>query len=93
MEGVLRVYDEIADPSLTVRMVSVTADHVQKEQDAALQLDMFTDQEKLEKERRLQETMLKLKSKYGKNAVLKGMNLKEDARERERNEQVGGHKA
>ena len=93
MAGVLQVYDDIADPALTVRMISVTADHVQNEQDAVLQLDMFTDQEKLEKEHRLQETMLKLKSRYGKNAVLKGMNLKEDARERERNEQVGGHKA
>lgn len=93
MSGMLQVYDEIMDPSLTVRMISVTADHVQNEQEATLQMDMFSDQEKLEKERRLQETMLKLKSKYGKNAVLKGMNLKEDARERDRNNQVGGHKA
>ncbi|MCR4883400.1 MAG: DNA methylase [Clostridiales bacterium] len=93
IEGMLQVYDAIMDPSLTVRMISVTADHVQKEADASVQMDMFSDPGKMEKERRLQETMLELKSKYGKNAVLKGMNLKKDARERERNEQVGGHKA
>lgn len=68
------------------------------------QMDLFTDYAKLEKERekaardrkrekRLQEAALALKQKYGKNAVLKGMNLQEGATMRDRNEQIGGHKA
>ena len=91
--GVLEVYDRIADPALTVRSISVAADHVQHEENAMVQMDMFSDPEKAEKEKALQETMLKLKNRFGKNAVLKGINLKEDARERERNGMVGGHKA
>ena len=47
----------------------------------------------LEKEKRLQKTTLELKKKYGKNAVLKGMNLAEGATGRERNKTIGGHKA
>ena len=68
------------------------------------QLDLFTDYEMLEKrrekehideekERKLQEAMLSIKEKYGKNAILKGTNFKEGATGRERNKQVGGHKA
>ena len=68
------------------------------------QLDLFTDtaaqaeqrrreEERLKKERRLQETVLQMKRKYGKNAVLKGMNLEEGAMTIERNRQIGGHKA
>lgn len=68
------------------------------------QLDLFTDYAALEKERereraasekerRLQEAMLSIRSKYGKNAILKGINFKEGATGRERNQQVGGHKA
>ena len=68
------------------------------------QLDLFTDydalekereaeDERLAKERRLQEAMIDIKGKYGKNAVLKGMNLQEGATTKERNRQIGGHKA
>ena len=49
--------------------------------------------EKLERERRMQEAMLSIKKKFGKNAVLKGMNLEEGATAKDRNEQIGGHKA
>ena len=93
MDEVLRVYDAEADPDLTVRAVFVTAAHVEPEDTGAVQLDMFTDTTKTEKEKKLQQTMLELRSRYGKNAILKGMNLKEGARMRERNEQIGGHKA
>ena len=74
-------------------------------EDAAYeQLDLFTDYAALErqreeeeaelrKERKLQEAMLTIKKKYGKNAILKGINLEEGATGRERNEQIGGHKA
>ena len=68
------------------------------------QLSMFTDYEAagkekeaetaaLERERRMQETVIDIKKKYGKNAIMKGMNLREGATARERNRQIGGHKA
>lgn len=68
------------------------------------QLDLFTDynamskekaekQEALEKEKQLQKAMLSIKNRYGKNAVLKGMNFEDGATARERNAQIGGHKA
>jgi DNA polymerase V len=49
--------------------------------------------EMLEREKKIQETMIEIKKKYGKNAILKGMNLEEDATTISRNEQIGGHKA
>ena len=68
------------------------------------QLDMFTDYEALEKqkleeqarldkERRLQEAQLKIKQRFGKNAILRGLNFSEGATAKDRNEQIGGHKA
>ena len=68
------------------------------------QLDLFTDyaaveakREKenaeLEREKRMQKAMLSIKKKFGKNAILKGMNLEEGATAKDRNEQIGGHKA
>jgi len=68
------------------------------------QLDLFTDYEALEKqkqeeqarldkERRLQEAQLKIKQRFGKNAILRGLNYSEGATAKERNAQIGGHKA
>lgn len=68
------------------------------------QLDLFTDYEALEKkeqeekaaldkEKKMQQAMLQIKKKFGKNAILKGMNLLDGATAKERNEQIGGHKA
>ena len=68
------------------------------------QLNLFTDyelleqqeaqeKEKLEKERKMQEAMLEIKKKYGKNSILKGMNLQDGATAIDRNQQIGGHKA
>lgn len=87
----------------------MTANHVVPESFAVKkqtyeQLDLFTDyrereakekkeEEALRKERRLQEAMLDIKKKYGKNAILKGMNLEEGATAMERNSRIGGHKA
>lgn len=68
-----------------------------KEGQVYQQLDLFTDYEALkkeqEKERRLQKSILDIKKKYGKNAIIKGMNLQEGATACERNRQIGGHKA
>ena len=108
LKAVLQLFDRIADRELTVRRMYVVANHVIPERDAkerpqAEQLDLFSfeetvqqqeDREKqLKKERRLQETMLKIKDKYGKNAILAGTSYQEGATGRERNRQIGGHKA
>lgn len=103
------LYDSIVNPNLLIRRIYITANHVIKEGQAVKeasfeQLDLFTDytalfkarkkeQEELLKERKLQEAMLSVKKKYGKNAMLKGTNLREEATTKERNEQIGGHKA
>ena len=105
----MQLYDRITDPELFVRRLNVTANHVLPEREigkdaAPIQYGLFDDVEALErrrkaellrqkKERRLQEAVLMLKEKYGKNAVLKGMNFENGATAIERNGQVGGHKA
>ena len=102
-QAMMELFDRITDPDLLVRRITVVACNVLPEKNAKsefTQLDMFTDpvpeqkrQEKLARERRQQETLLRIKHKYGKNAILKGMNFQEGATTRDRNGQVGGHKA
>ena len=103
-DAAMELFDRIVDKRLLVRRVYITATHVigerEAETDAPMeQLDLFSDpeaqrqeEEKLQKERRMQEAMLQIKRKYGKNAILKGMNFEEGATTRERNRQVGGHR-
>jgi len=86
------LFDQIADKTLTVRRITIAANRVVKDE-GIFQVDLFTDTAKLEKEKQLQEVMLGLKKKFGKNAVLKGTNYLDGATMRERNEQIGGHKA
>lgn len=109
LSAVMKLYDSIIDGELLVRRLNVTANHVIYETDAddseaPVQYGLFDDVEALKrrheqekaarkKERSLQEAMLTIKRRYGKNAVLKGMNLQEGATARERNEQIGGHHA
>ena len=107
MEKVLSLYDQIVDPELQVRRMSITANHVIPEgevQEEVMQYSLFDDVEaqeqkrkqeqvSLKKEHQLQEAILSIKDRYGKNAILKGMNFREGATTIERNEQVGGHKA
>lgn len=108
-EAVMELFDSIVDPNLTVRRMSVVANHIMAENRAVKkqefeQLDLFTDYEALEreksreqaeldKEKRMQKAVIAIKNKYGKNAILKGMNLCEGATSIERNGQIGGHKA
>ena len=108
-DAVMDLYDRIVDPKLLVRRITVAANHLVEESavqegTAFEQLNLFTDYEalakeqeeenaRLKKERKLQEAMLTVKKKYGKNAILKGMNLQEGAMTIERNNQIGGHKA
>ncbi len=107
-EAVLALYDRIVDPHLLVRRLNLTTNHVVYEdtvshQQQPTQLDLFTDyeaiqakeqreQEELDKERRMQEVQLAIKQRFGKNAILKGMNFQEGATAIERNAQIGGHR-
>ncbi len=109
MEGVIGLFDKIVNPTLLVRRVNIVANHIVdektvKNQATFEQLELFTDYEvkkieeeeeaiALEKEKKLQHAMLDIKKKYGKNAILKGMNLQEGATTQARNKQIGGHKA
>ena len=86
------LFDQITDKTLTVRRITIAANRVVKDE-GIFQVDLFTDTTKLEKEKQLQEVMLGLKKKFGKNAVLKGTNYLDGATMRERNKQIGGHKA
>ena len=108
-DAVMELYERITDPALTIRRVNICANRVVPECEAAAkdtyeQLDLFTDyeteeikrreeEEQLAKEKALQLATLDIKDKYGKNAILKGTNFLEGAMTRERNNQVGGHKA
>ena len=109
LQAVSELYDRIVDPDLLVRRLNIVANHVIDESSVPAtpeteQLDLFTDYEArnrqqaedaaaLEREKRQQEAILSIKKKFGKNAILKGMNLEEDATARDRNAQIGGHKA
>ena len=101
MEAVMGLYDRIVDPRLLVRRINITACHVIPEgagEEGYWQMDMFaSDSQKetadLEREKRRQKAVLSIKKKYGKNAIVKGMNLEEGATAMDRNQQIGGHKA
>lgn len=92
MAATTELFDRIANRNLTVRRITIAANRVVKDQ-GILQVDLFTDTSKLEREKSLQATMLGIKKKFGKNAVLKGTNYLDGATMRERNCQIGGHKA
>ncbi len=104
-DAVMALYDEIVDRKLLVRRINLVAGRIADERLAAQrapleQLDLFTDPsaqeaEKAarEREKRRQKAVLSIQKKYGKNALLKGMNLEEGATARDRNRQIGGHKA
>lgn len=109
MEGVMELFDRIVDEKLLVRRLNITANHVVDEKSVVKQkdfeqLDLFTDytavqqinaeeEAALAREKRVQETVIQLKKKFGKNAVMKGTNLEEGATSIDRNQQIGGHKA
>lgn len=109
LSAVSDLFDRIADKNLLVKRMYVTANRVIDEasvpKDAGFeQLDLFTDyaaaearrakaNAETERERRMQKAMLSIKKKFGKNAILKGMNLEDGATTRQRNQQIGGHRA
>ena len=104
VDATMELFDRIVDKSLLVRRINIAVCKLQREKDVkdnqVEQLDLFTDYEKknkqeenLKKEKRMQEAVINIKKKFGKNAILKGMNLEEGATAKERNSQIGGHKA
>lgn len=102
VDAVMDLFATISDPLLLVRRLTIAANHVLPESQAALekpmqQLSLFEESEQeqldLQRERNAQEAILSIRRKYGKNAILKGMNFKEGATTRDRNGQIGGHKA
>ena len=108
VNSTIALYRRIVDPSLLIRRVNLVAAAVSPEdqipEEAPEQLDLFSDPEQQEaqrrlekeaeeKEKRLQQAALTIQARYGKNALLKGMNLQEGATTIERNRQIGGHKA
>ena len=104
IDAAMELFNRIIDTSLLARRLSIVACNVMREQDIPdterfEQLSLFdivrpeTDSKALEKEKALQQAMLKIKHKYGKNAVLKGKNFTQGATAKDRNRQIGGHKA
>lgn len=107
-DAVDKLFDNIVNKNLLVRRLNITANNLVdensvKEEISSVQLTMFEDydeaelnrieeKEKLKKERDMQDAILDIKKKYGKNAILKGMNLKDGATSIDRNNQIGGHK-
>ncbi|HJD20617.1 MAG TPA: DNA methylase [Candidatus Gemmiger faecigallinarum] len=109
VDAAAALFDRIADPALLVRRLNLTAANVMTREaadraDSAEQLDLFTDYAVAEqrraaelaaeeKEKKVQHAMLDIKKKFGKNAIVKGMDLQEGATARERNNTIGGHRA
>lgn len=86
-----KLYDKLVNPNYPIRRVNISCNNVLPE--GFHQYHLFVDAKELERSRKLQKAVLQIKNKYGKNAVLKGMNLEEGATTRERNRQIGGHKS
>ena len=108
VDAVVELFDRITDPRLLVRRLNVVAcrilpEHMAMQNTDFTQLDLFSDPEEdrrreareaeLQRERRRQRAVLTIKRKFGKNAIVKGMNLEEGATAMDRNGQIGGHKA
>jgi DNA polymerase V len=102
------LFDRIVNPALLIRRLTVTANRVVREEllrmhEMPVQLTLFQDEEgsaeqaatgaAAQRERLVQEAMLSLKKRFGKNSVLKGLNFADGATAKERNQQIGGHKA
>ena len=103
------LFDRIVNPILLIRRLSITANHTVPERSVSTpilyeQMNLFIDyaalekrrkkkQAELERDKKLQQAILTIKKKYGRNAILRGMSLEEGATARERNKQIGGHKA
>ena len=94
MKAMEELFDRTVDRNLLVRRMYVVANHIVDENAAdGVQLDLFEEEPDMERERSRQEAILEIRRKFGKNAILKGMNFEEGATAKDRNKQIGGHKA
>ncbi len=91
LPAVTALYNRITDPNWPVRRINISCNNVSPEGD--VQLSLFEDLARDEKEKDLQTAVLEIKERYGKNAILKALNYTEAATTRERNIQIGGHKS
>lgn len=89
--AVTALYERIVNPQWQIKRMNISCNNVMPEE--YHQYSFFTDAAELEKNRKIQETVISIKNKFGKNAILKGMNLEEHATTRERNLQIGGHRS
>ena len=86
-----KLFDEIVDRNRPIRRLSYDFENLMPQEMESY--DFFTDLKKIEKEKRLVESVIKLQDEFGKNSILKGLDLKEKATQRERNETIGGHRS
>lgn len=91
LQEFINLYKRIINPAYPIRQIAISFGNVVNE--CYEQFDLFADYEDIEKEKRVQEALVSIKNKYGKNSVLKGMNLCDKATQRKRNGLVGGHNA
>lgn len=88
---VMKLYEQITDRDKPIRRLNLSCNRLLDE--AYVQYNLFTDPEEAERERKLQEAALEIKKKYGKNAIVRGMDLQEEGTAIIRNRQIGGHKS
>ena len=97
-EAVRTIFYEKVDRDLKVRRITIDVGHVKREEDSVEEIKQYSlfdglaDEKKLKKERQANEAILAIKKRYGKNAILKGLNFEKGATGRERNAQIGGHR-
>ena len=89
--AVVDLYNRIVNPNFPIRRVNLTCNGVVQEE--CRQYSFFVDIGELERNNKIQKAMIEIKNKYGKNAIVKGMDLQDRATTMERNEQIGGHRA
>ena len=89
--AITSLYERIVNPQMPIKRINISCNNVVPEE--CHQYNFFTDAAELEKNRKVQEAVISIKHKFGKNAILKGMNLEEHATTRERNLQIGGHRS
>lgn len=92
LEEFKRLYIRIVNPNYPIRQIAISFQDV-KDEYYYENYDLFTDVEKVEREKKLQETLVQIKHRYGKNAILKGMNALDFATAKKRNTLIGGHNA
>lgn len=91
LPAVTALYKRIINPDYQIRRVNISFNNIMPEE--YHQYSFFVDAKELERNRKMQQAVLSIKNKFGKDAILKGMNLEEGAMTRERNHQIGGHKS